>query len=362
MKTNILIVGAGPYGLSLANYLAHQKKDFLIAGKSMELWREHTFDNMDLRSDVATSTIIHPENKFSFENYCLSNNQSIEELKGMLPVTTFRRYLNWCESSYDFDVIPEYVVKIEKNDHGFTSRLKSGAEIVSNKVVMATGVAHHLNIPEDLLNSKSSIKEKSKTKNLKVIHSYDTAEIAHQKNKKVLVIGAGQSAAESIDILLQNKNKVDWHSRTRPIYFKEPLNIPKWLFNIIVYSAGVVRAIPPAISKRILSIFSATTITPNFQPMMEKIQRLKHLPDLSNYDIIVTATGYRYDIRYMDFIGDTILKNLKLRKQMPYVNPDFETSIPGLHFIGPIIEQYFGPAMKFMIGAHYAAPKLSSKL
>ena len=357
-KTNILIVGAGPYGLSLANYLAYQKKDFIIVGKSMELWREHTFDNMDLRSDVATSTIIHPENKYSFENYCAKNGHSIEDLKGMLPVTTFRHYLNWCEKSYDFKVQKDYVVKVETKNGKFTSKLKSGVKIESEKIVFATGVAHHLNIPEEI---KSNAK-KSGSKKLKILHSYDTAGIAKLKKKNVLVIGAGQSAAESIDVLLQNSNSVDWHSRQKPIFFKEPLNIPKWLFNIIVYSAWVVRAIPPAISKRLLSIFSATTITPNFQPMMEKLNQLKDLPDLSRYDIIITATGYRYDIRTMDFIGKSILSQLKLRKQMPYVNSAFETSIKGMHFIGPIIEQYFGPAMKFMIGAHYAAPKLSSRL
>jgi len=60
MEYPVAIVGAGPNGISLANHLNTQGTSFIIFGKPMDLWRNHTFDSMTLRSDYATSEISHP--------------------------------------------------------------------------------------------------------------------------------------------------------------------------------------------------------------------------------------------------------------------------------------------------------------
>ena len=84
--------------------------------------------------------------------------------------------------------------------------------------------------------------------------------------------------------------------------------------------------------------------------------------DLERFDHIIAATGYRYGCATLPFLSTTIRNRLTLRHDQPVVDHTFQSSLPGLYFIGPITEPLFGPAMKFMIGAHYAAPRLAAHL
>ena len=46
----LLIIGAGPYGLAAAAYAKHLGIDFTILGKPMEFWRERMPKGMLLRT------------------------------------------------------------------------------------------------------------------------------------------------------------------------------------------------------------------------------------------------------------------------------------------------------------------------
>ena len=47
---------------------------------------------------------------------------------------------------------------------------------------------------------------------------------------------------------------------------------------------------------------------------------------------------------------------------MPMVNGGFESSVPGLYFVGPPAVDSFGPLMRFMVGAEYVAPLVARRL
>lgn len=348
--TPILITGAGPYGLSLANYLAHRGQRFIIAGRTMELWREHTFDNMRLRSDYPTSVIKHPEDLFSFQRFCAGTGRSLEELQGQLPVGIFREYIDWCLEQLDYSVREEYVTDIKSNGAGFQVQMESGDRYLADRVVIATGIAHHLHIPAELQGGP------------RVIHSWFTRDIQHIRGQRILVVGAGQSAGESIAVLLDNGNQVEWHTLTKPVYFSEPLNLPEPLFSLVVRAPALVHALPSAPLNRLLAIFSATTITPNFKPLLENVTHHSALPNLNHYDTIIAGTGYRYDLRMLEFLPDDLKSRIRLRKHLPVISRNFESSVPGLYFLGAITEPSYGPSMKFMIGSHYTAKRLAAAL
>ena len=50
-RTDLLIIGAGPFGLALAADARHRGIDHLVVGKPMEFWKRNMPDGMYLRSD-----------------------------------------------------------------------------------------------------------------------------------------------------------------------------------------------------------------------------------------------------------------------------------------------------------------------
>jgi len=350
IDTPVLVVGQGPYGLSLANYLDNQGQDFKIIGKPMELWRNHTFTDASLRSDMATSEIAHPDQAYSIQIFRESEGSQSGDSSERITVEEYRRYIDWVFEQISYPRQEDYVKKLFKHEDHFIAVLESGGQIKAKRVVIATGVAHHLNIPQEFKRASD------------VIHAYQVKKIESLKKKKVLVVGAGQSAAEAIEVCRKNDNAVDWYSRKEPKYYSEPLDLPKWIFDLVVKSAGLFRRLPPFVIKSLFFIFSATTMTPDNKEKLSDITRFKQVPDLSEYDHVITATGYRYSLNHMKFLGKDLRDALKMRADMPRIDKNFMSSMKDLYFIGPSTEAFFGPPMKFMIGSQYVAPKLSKIL
>jgi len=346
-RTDILIVGQGPYGLALANYLADQGQEFTIVGQPMDLWRNHTFSEAALRSDRATSEIAHPRQLYSIGSYRKAQGRPVDNQTERVTVKEYRSYIDWVYTQLPYTPLDDYVEKIFYHQDHYVAILEHGGVLEARQVVIATGVAQHLNVPAELKVAGD------------VIHAYHTRQIESLAHKKVLVVGAGQSAAEAMEICLKHNNQVDWYAREAPRYYAEPLDLPKWIFNLVVKSAGLFRRLPPALIKRVFSIFSATTITPEYESKLARITRYDTLPNLKPYDHVIAATGYRYSLNHMQFLGDQIRKELKMRAAMPQIDKNFMSSKQNLYFIGPATEAFFGPPMKFMIGSQYVAPRLS---
>ncbi|NQV15519.1 NAD(P)-binding domain-containing protein, partial [bacterium] len=294
-----LIVGAGPYGLSLANYMAENDQDFTIIGKPMELWREHTFSDASLRSDMATSEISHPYQAYSIQAFRAENQITSTSTSERISIAEYRKYIDWVLSAIPYSIQEEYLHKLSKESGYFEAELQSGEILKAQRVVIATGVAHHLKIPPEFLKSRD------------VIHSYFTREIEALQGRKVLVVGAGQSAAEAMEICKKNDNQVHWYAREEPRYYSEPLDLPKWFFDLVVKSAGFFRSLPHSIINSFFSIFSATTMTPDNQAKLANVNRFSTLPDLADYDHVITATGYNYTLKHMNFLDDGLRASLE---------------------------------------------------
>ena len=56
----VVVIGAGPYGLSLGAYLRALDVDFQIFGISMESWRFHMPVGMLLKSEGFASNLYEP--------------------------------------------------------------------------------------------------------------------------------------------------------------------------------------------------------------------------------------------------------------------------------------------------------------
>ena len=79
-------------------------------------------------------------------------------------------------------------------------------------------------------------------------------------------------------------------------------------------------------------------------------------------DHVISATGFKVDMRRLRFIGPTIMDKLACADSTPVVSPHFETSVPGLFMVGIAAANNFGPLLRFAYGAGYASRRLSRHL
>ena len=79
-------------------------------------------------------------------------------------------------------------------------------------------------------------------------------------------------------------------------------------------------------------------------------------------DHVIAATGYRTDLTRLQFLPEAIRSRLRTVAGSPVVGRDYQSSVAGLYFIGPVVAPTFGPVMRFVFGTAHAAPAVARPL
>jgi hypothetical protein len=77
---------------------------------------------------------------------------------------------------------------------------------------------------------------------------------------------------------------------------------------------------------------------------------------------VIAATGYRPDIGRLTFLEPTLRDAIQVLEGAPILSPHFESSVPGLYFVGPAAVHSFGPVMRFAAGAKFVSRRIASHL
>ena len=79
-------------------------------------------------------------------------------------------------------------------------------------------------------------------------------------------------------------------------------------------------------------------------------------------DHVLLGTGYAVDVTRYQFLSQALVRDLDVAGGYPAMSPGFESSVPGLHFVGAAGTLSFGPVMRFVVGTWYAAPALARNI
>jgi hypothetical protein len=77
---------------------------------------------------------------------------------------------------------------------------------------------------------------------------------------------------------------------------------------------------------------------------------------------LIAATGYKVDLRRLTFIASNDLAQVQSVEHTPILSSNFESSLPGLYFVGASAANTFGPLLRFAVGAQFTARRLSRYL
>jgi thioredoxin reductase len=371
MKTKVMIIGTGPYGIAIAYDLWMRKIPFVISGDPFVLWYNHTLDTMDIRSDWHTSEIFTRDNRFGFRDFLSEHytNDVNSILKKRIPVDIFRHYLQTIEEKLPYKIENQLTVSVEKNGETYVSELEDGNKIESDVVVVASGIGPHKWMPEKLENIDHP----------KVLHSWDAKTINDWKDMDLLIIGGGQSAAENV-IHLKGSNRIFWMLRKEPIFYSEPINLPTPVFNFVLNVSPYFYYLPKGLKAGFGNQYIIPTITPDLKEGVNSKEVTVMYEDANNlgltvenekikstklnreFDGIIAATGFKYSIYNLDFLSQEIKESIADDNGIPLLDWNFETTQKGIYMVGGIAEPVYGPAQRFMMGAKHAALRVGKTM
>ena len=213
-RVAVAIIGAGPYGLSLAAHLAARNVEHRIFGHPMRFWSDLADAGGEryLKSFCFGTNISAPTAGFSFADY--SKPRGLETFEPC-SIGSFAAYGHWFQQRNVPWVEPVEVELVDRQPNGFAITLADGERFVADHVVIATGLAGFEYVPPPLTTLAT--------------HTSRITSFAAFKGREVAVIGAGQSALEAAALLheagaepqlLVRENLIRWH---RKVPFKRSL-------------------------------------------------------------------------------------------------------------------------------------------
>src|SRR5579871_920940 len=138
MDFDVIIIGAGPYGLSSAVYLKSQGVGVGIFGNPMSFWQNHMPAGMFLRSNWPASNIADPRQKLSLDQFKADTGAHFSQ---PIPLEHFVAYGNWFQQKGVPELSRHEVVRLERNGNGFRVMLDDGSVLKSRRAIVATGIA-----------------------------------------------------------------------------------------------------------------------------------------------------------------------------------------------------------------------------
>src|SRR5215469_228922 len=192
-STDTVIVGAGPYGLSLASYLRSRGVDYRHFGSPMRLWRSTMPKGMFLKSQGFASNISDPSGAHTLEAFCKATGRDYAHSGLPVPLADFVSYGQWFQSELGLPAEDEVVTAIARRAGGF--ELTAGGEhVTARRVVVAIGVEAFAYVPDPFSELPAEL----------CTHSSKHADPAAFAGREVVIVGAGSSALELAGLMHEN--------------------------------------------------------------------------------------------------------------------------------------------------------------
>jgi thioredoxin reductase len=337
-----------------------------------------------VRGDICD--IFDPDGDWTLRQFCKQNELAFADYGIPVPLQTFTAYGLAFQKRLVPSLEERTVVSLDRTNDGFILKLDDGEMVSARQVVVAVGVTGFRRLPPSLLNLPPHL----------LSHSSEHHDLTRFNGRDVTVIGGGASAIDLAALLhdvgshprlVARQPSLKWNSRIidRPAWKRwNPMSGlgGGWRNRFYENAPMLFRYLPSRTRLRIVrtwlgpaGAYTAKDCVLERVPLVlgHTVERAGirgdrvhlHLRndrgeerELST-DHVIAATGYEVDLRALPFLPSSLLSQIRSIGYSPILSSAFESSVPGLHFVGLASANTFGPVMRFLLGARYTAVRLA---
>jgi thioredoxin reductase len=390
--TDVAIIGAGPYGLSIAAHLRASKIPFRIFGTPMATWRHHMTGGTFLKSFGFASSLYDPGDTFTLEQYSKERGLPYSDVTDPVTIETFIDYGMEFQKRLVPNLEETDIVSVTRAPEGFALTTQTGEVVLARRVVLAVGITYFNNVPEIFANLPEGLAS----------HSSEHTEVNKFNGQTVAVVGAGASAADISGLLQEAGAKVHMIARAESIHFHDPPEPePRPLVKRIMFPRSGLGQNWPALlctdyplafhalpaKFRVRAVKNVNGPAPGWFAKSKVVGHVDmHLATNLNgastngggvtlhlsksdgttkdvhVDHVIAATGYKVKLNRLDFLDPDLRSQIKTVFEAPALSTSFESSVPGLYLVGLAAAVSFGPLCRFAYGAKFTAPRIVQHL
>jgi thioredoxin reductase len=358
----------------------------------MRTWLANMPKGMRLKSEGFASSLYDPESAFTLKRYCSEKGIAYADTGLPVSLETFSSYGLEFQRKLVPDLENKQVLAVNRSSAGFQIRVEDGEVVSAKRVVVAVGLSYFDYVPSVL----SGVSEEFLT------HSSQYHELERFNGREVAVIGAGASALDLAALLHQAGASVHLIARKPVVRFHDPPSQtppsltwrfrhpstgigPGWKLFFCAYAPGAFWALPESIRleavRRILGpapgwfvkdevvgkvpfhlgLAIEQAIVRNGRIHL-RLSRGSGTGQTVVADHVIAATGYKVDLNRISFLNSDLLEGIRSVERTPVLSSNFESSVPGLYFVGTAAANSFGPLLRFAFGAGYTARTISRHL
>ena len=383
-----LIIGAGPFGLSIAAHLRHRGIEHRIVGRSMNTWRTHMPAGMNLRSEPYGSDLAAPGSHYDVETYCRQYGLDYVARLGPLSLERLLEYTDWFADQLVQEIEDFTVTEIVPDGTGFRVAFAEVESQTFRHVVVATGIIPYATLPVEIEGLSREL----------VTHTCDHSDLGRFRGRRVAVVGGGQSALETAALLHEagadttvvvRRPTLTWldpnpetlgplgHLR-RPVnklcegwrctFWNTPFAFRRLPESVRVTKAQTVLGpagawwLKDRIEGRVDVMCGHRTVGATAKG--NGVRLLVDGPQQSFLDVdhVIAGTGFRIDVARLPFLSPSVLPRLATISGYPVLDRSGESSVHGLYFVGAPAAASNGPSTRFIAGTHTSVPQLVRSL
>lgn len=344
---------------------------------------------MLLKSEGFASDLYDAERRFTLKQFCAQNGFDYADVG--LPVS--RATMAAYGLSFQQELVPEVenraVTALDRMGKCFRLHLDNGESLTARRVVIAVGSQYYQYLPPGLAHLPAEF----------LSHSSEHYDLSRFQGRDVTVVGGGASALDIAALLHEvdaqvrlviRQPEVAFLGKPTPRDLWRRIRYPMsgigggWRSRFFTDAPMLFRYLPrqtrlrtiknylgPAgawfIKERVvgrvpilLGHALKEAVVKNGQVYMQFTRGNAESEIRTEH--VIAATGYRVDCSRLTFISQSIRSSLQLIESAPVLSQNFESSVPGLYFVGLASAHCFGPVMRFLFGAGYTARRLSKHL